>query len=68
MMSRSECPALFSPSYDEAAGERAVAEDGDDLVRLLAARSRAVAMPSAADIGGAGVAGAELVVLALACA
>ena len=65
MMSRSEWPALFSPSYASPQRQRAVAEDRDDLEVLLAVD---VARRGHAERGGdrrRGVAGAEGVVLAL---
>jgi hypothetical protein len=65
--SRAEWPALFRPSYAKPEVKRAVAEDSDDLVGVTS-RSRPAAIPSAAEIEVARVAGAERVVFALACA
>jgi hypothetical protein len=49
MMSRSDAPALFSPSYASPRRQRAVAEDGDDLESLVA-KVAPDATPSAAEI------------------
>ena len=65
MMSRSEWPALFMPLVGEAAGQRAVADDRHHLV-LLALEVARGGHPERGRHGGAGVAGAEVVVLALA--
>ena len=64
MMSRSEWPALFMPFVREAAGERAVADDGDHLVALALEVARG-GHAERGRHGGGGVAGAEGVVLAL---